>query len=412
MSQHLSHGQLEKYISRNLSPDQLLEVDDHLAGCPECMQGMKAAQQISIDSLENVLMSAGVPDHLTYEQLSGYVDGSLTDADREIVDLHGDVCRQCSVEIENLKVLRSALAADREASATRKHTIPAKGFFTTWRFKFAMAAAVIAVVVMSWFGLRNTRRSDLPVVAAIEPSPMPEASSSGEQPAALSSPESETPRTIASINDGGRRIELDSSGTLTGLASTEFEQEYRLALTSRAIEIPADVARLKGPSGSLMGGGGDGVPFRIIGPVGRVIESAKPTLRWQPLAGAQKYKVGIFDENFNEVAASPELTSTSWTPAELARGRTYQWQVTAYRGQEEIASPSRPAPEAKFKVVDRSHYSDIEKARRSGSRLLLGVAYANAGLLDDAEREFESLLKSNPDSEVVKRHLAKVRAAK
>jgi hypothetical protein len=43
---------------------------------------------------------------------------------------------------------------------------------------------------------------------------------------------------------------------------------------------------------------------------------------------------------------------------------------------------------------------------------VLGVLYAQAGLLDDAEREFSALLRANPKSEVARKLLSNVRATK
>ncbi len=54
-----------------------------------------------------------------------------------------------------------------------------------------------------------------------------------------------------------------------------------------------------------------------------------------------------------------------------------------------------PAPEAKFKVLEQSQANELERIKKTAanSPLTLGVLYAQAGLLNDAEREFETLLK-------------------
>jgi hypothetical protein len=275
----------------------------------------------------------------------------------------------------------------------------------------ASAAAVVLIAAVAWYTLMNRTMPEGDTVAAV---PVPQQSPPvvPQQGDADNGQPTVSPKAVVSLNDGGRKIELDESGKLSGLGSPDLEPQYKAALSGSAIEIPADVRRLRSSGGVLMGGGVSGGGFTLESPVGRVVESNRPLLKWQPLSGADKYKVGIFDENFNEVALSPELTATRWTPPELMRGRTYQWQVTAIRGKDEIRSPVRPAPEAKFKVVDQAHYAAIEKARRSGSHLLLGVAFANAGLIDDAERELKTVLQSNPDSDIVKRLIAEVRAAK
>ena len=74
----------------------------------------------------------------------------------------------------------------------------------------------------------------------------------------------------------------------------------------------------------------------------------------------------------------------------------------------------RPAPEAKFLIADSPHFAEIERARRSAgnSHLILGIVYANAGLLDEAQREFQTLLNSNPNSDIARKLLAKVKAVR
>ena len=155
-----------------------------------------------------------------------------------------------------------------------------------------------------------------------------------------------------------------------------------------------------------------GDTFAVRSPIGVVIEAARPTLRWDALAGATSYKVTIYDPNFNVVASTPPLTTTSWTVSQpLVRGKIYSWQVTALKADQEIKSPKPPAPEARFKVLDAAKAGEIEQARRAlaNSHLALGVLYARAGLLNDAEREFNALLRANPGSEVARKLLSDVR---
>ncbi|MBP7375938.1 MAG: tetratricopeptide repeat protein, partial [Pyrinomonadaceae bacterium] len=171
---------------------------------------------------------------------------------------------------------------------------------------------------------------------------------------------------------------------------------------------------LRSKSGVLMSDTQPGVSFALTSPVGKVIESARPQFRWRALDQAESYVVSVYDANFNKVAESPPLKQNSWTSITLKRGNVYQWQVTAQRDGEEIRSPSRPAPDARFRVIDSVAANEIDAAKRNfgSSRLLLGILYANAGLLDDAEREFQALLRRNPNSEAARRLLNKVRSAK
>ncbi len=124
-------------------------------------------------------------------------------------------------------------------------------------------------------------------------------------------------------------------------------------------------------------------------PVGTAIVSDQPRFEWRALAGGGSYSVAVFDEQSTEVARSPLLDQTNWTPTlPLPRDRTYQWQVTANRGGESIVAPSAPAPPAKFHVVALHDAETLESLEREypQSHLLLGVLYLDAGVRDDATR--------------------------
>ncbi len=137
----------------------------------------------------------------------------------------------------------------------------------------------------------------------------------------------------------------------------------------------------------------------------------RPTFRWSGLSGATGYIVEVYDAQFNRALSSPLLTSLSWRAPPLARGQVYSWQVKAIRDGQEFITPRSPAPEAKFRILDRARAAEIARARRDySSHLLLGLLYARAGLLDEAEHELGALQKNNPDVAIVRRLLANVRA--
>ena len=139
--------------------------------------------------------------------------------------------------------------------------------------------------------------------------------------------------------------------------------------------------------------------------------STQPAFRWSALEGATSYVVEVYDEQFKLVASSSELTARSWTIAKpLARGRVYSWQVKAIKDGQEVTSPRPPAPQAKFRVLDQAKANEIMQAKRAypTSHLTLGLLYADAGLLREAEQEFRLLQRANPDSEIARKLLTQV----
>jgi hypothetical protein len=86
--------------------------------------------------------------------------------------------------------------------------------------------------------------------------------------------------------------------------------------------------------------------------------------------------------------------------------------VTAVKDGQEVISPAAPAPEARFKVLGAATMKELERleAAHPDSHLVRGVLYAQAGLLDDAEREFRALLEANPQSPTAQKLLQSVEA--
>ncbi|HEY7616776.1 MAG TPA: hypothetical protein VH744_08235, partial [Terriglobales bacterium] len=209
--------------------------------------------------------------------------------------------------------------------------------------------------------------------------------------------------TLLALNDGGRRVILDREGNLSGVeAPPPLRDAVAAALRTGRVPMPELIAGLVGPRGSLRGVSRSVTGFGPLQPAATVVEADRPSFRWNPLTGASRYQVSVYGPDFDRVAASGELNGLEWTPVRsLRRGVTYTWQVTAYRGGETITAPAPPAPEAKFRILEAEKAAELERARRehAGSHLLLGVLYARAGVLDEAEKEFQALVGMNPQSE-------------
>jgi hypothetical protein len=131
------------------------------------------------------------------------------------------------------------------------------------------------------------------------------------------------------------------------------------------------------------------------------------------MEGATGYVVEIYDNQFNLVLSSPQLTGQSWAPPQsLARGKVYAWQVKAIKDGQEFTSPRPPAPQARFRILDQAKANELANARRAAgaSHLILGLLYAEAGVLREAEQELRYVQKANPDSKVASSLLSQVQA--
>jgi hypothetical protein len=221
------------------------------------------------------------------------------------------------------------------------------------------------------------------------------------------------PAVVAQLNDGNGVLSLDQEGKLSGADNLPagYQSLVKKALTSQRIERSSQLQGLTRPSSTLMGSDNKSLPFAVVEPVGNVVLSNQPAFRWSALEGATGYVVEVYDDQFKLVASSPEVTNRSWTTSQsLTRGKVYSWQVKAIKDGQEVTSPRPPAPQAKFRVLDQAKANEIAKAKRAygSSHLTLGLLYADAGLLREAEQEFRLLRRANPDSEIARNLLRQI----
>ncbi len=220
---------------------------------------------------------------------------------------------------------------------------------------------------------------------------------------------------VVSLNDGGRKVILDKSGEITGLGtlSPEIEQSIKEVLLAQHLKRPDELADVIGEK-SVLRGTTDKDSFKLLSPQRAVIAEEWPIFRWEPLEGATNYQVHVADSNNHSVVKSEELsaTTTRWKPpAPLKRGVVYTWIVSAMVGGEEIISPGVEAPEMKFKVLDEKGVGELNRLNKSSkSHLALGVFYAQVGMVTEAEREFQMVVKENPRSAVALKLLRSVQS--
>ncbi len=391
VSSHLTDNQVEAFGRRTLAAVELLRVDEHLAECNSCRQRLATATQ-----------------HLNFEQTANFVEGRLTGAALQQASDHLANCDLCRLSVDDLQAFSRDIADQfarevRPVAAVsvwqRINEVFSRRFAGLPISAYATAIMVMLIGGAWWFWPNRTGQQIVVTQPSPTVSPLPEIA-----PVKL----------LAQLNDGGGSLALNERGELSGAENlpADFQQLLKQILTDPRLERPAALNGLGSPSAALMGGGGEKAAFAVIEPVAKVLLTNRPTLRWRALAGAASYEVEIFDERFDSVLKSERLTETSWRlPKALARGRVYNWQVRAVKDDQEFKAPQPPAPLARFRVVTNKEAAEIEQARANfaSSHLLLGKLYAEAGLLDEAERELRTLEKANPESEIVRRLLGELR---
>jgi hypothetical protein len=447
MSEHLSQIQLAGYGRRTLDADELLVVDRHLASCNDCYQRFtsilssaggqaRSSHNLSTESIEE-------PFHLDYDQhLVAYVDGTANDIDREIVESHVALCTECAKDLQDLQEFRRQPV---QATAVRRS--PRKPWMIQWQWPRVWnpqltAVLIIGVLILGMtiaVFLWTTYRMPSPVQQAGN-TPTPEAnkqipgdnkeslSPSGpvanpDKVAAQPSPQQKddkanqqsTQGPLIALNDGMGQVTLDQNGHLTGLQTLPPDLRKNIAsvLVTRELQVTPALADLSPGSSGLRGGGSGQSLLMPLEPTGIVIESDQPTFRWRAFPGGSDYVVTIYDSRLRSVQNSGPLAGTEWTATSpLQRGVTYSWQISAMKDGRKVVSPKPPMPEARFRVLDRNAVNALKDAKRlhGNSHLAMGVLYWKYGLIDEAERELEALVRANPESTVAKELLTKLRS--
>lgn len=446
-----------------MSPGELLDADDHLSACATCRESAAGggALPTAFAALREELQSAGreAPEHFSYEQLAAYVDHEMGEVEREIAAAHLESCAECAEEVRDLLAFRATIPSgvtptqavpvpihspslrDRLASFRRRPAL-----LTPLRLTATAALALLAFatwLLLSSRGPVDQARTDVADTARVEsssPTPGPqsptivppaadtaEARQNNVTPQVIPPPvipppadastgatAGAAPEIVVALNDAGGRVTLDRRGNVVGLGPLDSSsaRAVRTALHSGRAPVSASLSELVGRRGTTLGGTTPDAAFSPSSPVGTVVRGDRPTMRWRPLEGASSYVVVISDSDLNALHTSPPLKGTEWTPPHpLRRGGVYTWQVTAVKDGAAIVSPAAPEPEARFKVLEQAGLEELRGAAQShaDSHLALGVLYARAGLLDDAEREFQTLAEKNPRSPVARKLLRSVR---
>lgn len=439
VTDHILDRNLNRYARREADAAEILRIQTHLAACDACRQKLA-----SISGLEKSFAAVRESfafdelseneEHLTYEQLEFFLDHKLDAVEQEIVESHLAFCGECEGDLKDLVRYREIAGTE---PAVKNEIILETPQVSIWKKLFAFdsfklyapIAAILLVAAMfgGWLLLRGNYAPEMAGInknqnvapanfnagvnnsaknVAPEISPTPEVSPTPTE----NLPDKET---IYALNDGN--LKIDDEGNLQGAEDLSPATRDLVKQSLKSGKISVTNNQLGGSGGVLMSetSANKGVPFGLETPIGKVIRENQPLLRWKPLKEAESYSVVIVDENFRVVEQSGKLTLTSWKPAKsLPRGANYSWQVTAMlRDGTETVSPTSPAPQARFRVIEQNLNDEIGRLEKSSKRshLALGVLYAKAGLKQEARAEFEKLLKENPNSPLARKLLESVR---
>lgn len=346
---------------RELEGPRFLECMEHIVVCDSCRARLARTENLASAELRIQGELRPLVEHIPEEEVQQYVSGRLRPARVDEIEGHLARCSQCAEEIRDLRNFAASLH-------------PVRTFFARREF-MALAAAVLVVVAITFLSLLR-------------------------------------PREIVVMNDASGTVTLDQHGTLNGVGFLGPDQQnaVRLALTEKRLSFPASLQSMHEEPGTLMGPV-QSSPFQLEAPIRTIVRNNRPTLFWTSDSESTGYKVTVKDQNTGEIKRSPLLQVTSWTVSDsLDRGHTYLWQVvSAHKNGEEVVAPQPPSPPAKFIILDTTTDSKLQQL--PSSHLARAILYANAGLLDDADKELRILQAENPQSTLVQSFVKQLRQA-
>ncbi len=360
---HLTSKELAGYWQRALPPATLVDVSDHLQICARCREALREARPAT----------AGT-EPVRYEDLVGWMEDDLEPERRhEIARKIGHP--PTDSELRDLVEFRDEMNALPAQEYSPMALPPASKTWT--RRLLAVAAGLLIGYGVLWTASSVRRAAGLELI------------------------------------DHGKAFTVKADGKINGLGPIppQLQQAALDAVLRDKIDPPPFWNDLRTAPETLAGAPAPAQPLRVIAPVGVVVESARPVFHWSDEPGATGYRVN-FVTKAGAVTSSSLLagTATSWTPNEsLAPNQNYEWEVEAWRGDTLLAkAPAPPAPEAHFRVIDPATRSALQQLleKSGGSHLLMGLAYAQAGLQADAQRELEAFASENPQSPLPKNLLS------
>ena len=365
---HLTRNELEAYVGRRTGADELLATSDHLANCASC----RALLTEFAEELRTTPADDG-DDELRYEQLAAAVENDRDPLTRREVERNLANSPAARRELADLARFRDQMNALPPRRFDIEATSPPSGSGSFFRWALPLAAVISLGVGGLWWSI-TLRQMAEPLVR---------------------------------LRDGNNELVLGPNGRSRALRDlpAALQDAIADAYRTRTLALAPDIRELAGREQVLAGPGDDRRRLRVLAPVATAVRDGMPKFVWSALPEASAYRINIVEEASGKVIASEQLPpdQTEWTPAQpLRAGERYEWEVQAIGATGVLAkSPAPPEPEARFQVISEAKRLELEAEERlaRGSHLVMGVANARAGLVNEALREFRKLSEENPNAE-------------
>ena len=449
---------MQRYRVRALPVGELNSIAEHLDVCPSCnqqfaeiLQSRRGSEPVKITLAPEFQFRH---EHINYDQLVRLADSKMDATEREMLDVHLKACASCQEDVLSFLALREQIDNETEPAPTaivEEPTREKRPWFAwsqglPWNPAYAAAVVLIGIALVIGVALFLKRRAanlearqtqpPQGIIGPAKQTPTPQNQTVAVQPTPAPVPSEQLPRhapspqlnvknreplkplenagAVAVLKDESGTVAVDKAGNVSGLDEIPLNtrQEIGETLLAENIKAPGTQTELSGGPISLRGPG-KSPTFKLLSPARVIIISDRPSFEWEELAGATSYRVSVGDLKGHEIAKSGELPADQrrWTPStSLKRGEIYVWEVAATIDGKKIFSPGTSAPEMKFKILSASSAKELEQLQGTRSHLALGIFYAREGMISDAEREFQILIRDNPDSPILKKLLKQIQS--
>lgn len=428
--------QLTQYLRGALPVSELISVSEHVCSCGDCRSRvavLSAYRKAALSVGQTVLAISECPE---YEELSAFVDETLSHETHQSTERHISSCELCWRDVETLQAARSRASLAPEITVHQGQFANERArVWLGWR-KLAGLAAAAAIVVGAIVAMpkhsasptggsavvaqnhnaqdqtlpsHDTAKPSLPgVTNSVKPNAktvalLPSDVSTKTRPThfdhskpVVSTPE---PEQIA-LNDGGNMAVSESGGKLSvnlddAAIAALVEKKLQNGKVQPSFKVAMNTDVLRGPV--------DEAKVSKISPAPNGIADTRPEFKWNPVDGVTKYRVEVYDLDGTPVL-SAETDRTSYRPDSRLAGGCYKWVVRTRRA--ELAQWKWSKAEV-FRVLSESERNMISKAQKQypGSHLVLGTVYEHLGLHTDAVKEFQALSQENPNSKLAGRLL-------
>ncbi|WP_394793459.1 hypothetical protein [Armatimonas sp.] len=343
---------------------------------------------------ELILWERGEWEHLPYLILEAYVDESLDDIDREIVEGHFATCNHCVAEARVLRAERAALATETQVV---KPSVKKPRWWLPILTGFAgagVATGVLWLAVMKPLDQERQNDRQALVTAQAQASKdkaallkwVTELEAGRQNTAALTAKQSVE---LAALRQKVALLVKEKAKALVPpalpmTAPTPIPLQRTVQVAQREeLELP-DLSELRSEVDFRGPGKASASRFALLAPIATRVRSAQPTLTWQTVPRATRYEVLVADTQDRVLAqGSVGAAQTRWKVEKtLPRGTVLVWEVHAYDAEnKELAS----ALNGHFSILTKAQEDAL--SRRLGQVSSLrerGRILAEYGLLDEA----------------------------